>query len=184
MGHGGADVEIARTYMEIKDYLDGRDGRKAGGQGGRRRDDQDEDRPDPRTRRNKGGQAPNGRSLPGPRHSHIDSFRKFSAFTPLNTPQERILALHRDKLGSPAPVTKDPAKQDRSKFCEYHQDHGHLTSECYQLKHQIEALKLKEYVLRTIETATAGGEHPRQERKGQMTVTVTDRTANDESESS
>ena len=160
----------ARTYMGIEDYLDGRDGRKSGGQGSRRRDDQDGDRPDPRKRRNKGGQAPNGRSLPGPRPSHVDSFRKFSTFTPLNTPPERILALHRDKLGSPTPLTKDPAKRDRNKFCEYHQDHGHLTSECYQLKRQIEALiqdgKLKEYVLRTIGTAAARDERPRQERKG------------------
>ena len=102
----------ARTYMGIEDYLDGRDGRKAGGQGGRHRDDQDEDLPDPRKRRNKGGQTPNDRSLPGPRPSHVDKFRKFSAFTPLNTPQEPILALHRDKLGSPAPLTKPVEKGD------------------------------------------------------------------------
>ena len=88
----------ARTYMGIEDYLDGRDGRKSGGQNGRRRDDQDGDSPDPQKRMNKGGQAPNGHSLPGPRPSHADSFRKFSAFTPLNSPQEQILALHRDKL--------------------------------------------------------------------------------------
>jgi len=79
-------------------------------------------------------------------------------------------------------------KRDRSKFCEYHQDHGHLTSEYYQLKRQIEALiqdgKLKEYVLRTIGMAAANGERPRQERKGPATVTVTDREANQELESS
>ena len=96
--------------------------------------------------------------------------------------------MHHDKQGSPAPLTKDPAKRDQSKFCEYHQDHGHLTSECYQLKRQIKALiqdgKLKEYVLRTIRRAGTGGECPRQEMKGQATVTVTDRMTNNEPESS
>ena len=100
----------------------------------------------------------------------------------------RILALHRDKLGSPTPLTKDPARRDQSKLCEYHQDHGHLTSECYQLKRQIEALiqdgKLKEYILRTIGTAAAHGGRPRQGKKGPATLTVTDRAANEEPESS
>ena len=34
----------------------------------------------------------------------------------------------------------DPATQERIKFGEHHLDHGHLISECYQLKLKIEAL--------------------------------------------
>ena len=178
----------ARTHMGIEDYLDGRDGRKSGGQSSRHREEQDEDRPDPRRKRSRGGRAPNGRPLSDLRSSHVDNFRALSTYTPLNTPQERILALHRDKLGSPAPLAKDPAKRDRNKFCEYHQDHGHLTSECYHLRRQIEALiqdgKLKEYVLRTVGAAAVHEGRPRQGRKGPATVTVMDQAAIEEPESS
>ena len=86
-----------RTYMGIELYLDGQ---KGSGQGNRRQDDRDEDRHEPRKMRHNGGLTPNGHSLPGQRQPRADSFRKFSAFTPLNTPPERILALHRDKLGT------------------------------------------------------------------------------------
>jgi hypothetical protein len=32
----------------------------------------------------------------------------------------------------------DPFKRDRSKFCEYHADHGHLTEDCISLRREIE----------------------------------------------
>jgi hypothetical protein len=31
----------------------------------------------------------------------------------------------------------DPFKRDRSKFCEYHGDHGHLTEDCISLRREI-----------------------------------------------
>ena len=34
----------------------------------------------------------------------------------------------------------DPSKRFRDKFCRFHRDHDHDTSECYDLKQQIEAL--------------------------------------------
>jgi hypothetical protein len=33
----------------------------------------------------------------------------------------------------------DPFKRDRSKFCEYHADHGHSTEDCISLRREIEA---------------------------------------------
>ena len=34
----------------------------------------------------------------------------------------------------------DPSKRSRDKYCLFHQDHGHNTSECYDLKQRIETL--------------------------------------------
>ena len=34
----------------------------------------------------------------------------------------------------------DPNKGSRDKYCRFHRDHGHDTSDCYDLKQQINAL--------------------------------------------
>ena len=33
----------------------------------------------------------------------------------------------------------DPSKRPRDKYCRFHRDHGHDTSDCYDLKQKIEA---------------------------------------------
>ncbi|GMN18961.1 hypothetical protein TIFTF001_048559 [Ficus carica] len=77
-------------------------------------------------------------------------------YTPLNTTREQILMQiqHRNLLVPPAPMKGDPNKRDKSKYCRFHRDFGHDTSNCYQLKGQIEALvqqgQLREFVERVI----------------------------------
>ncbi|XP_075651774.1 uncharacterized protein LOC142622212 [Castanea sativa] len=53
-------------------------------------------------------------------------------------------------LTFPGKLKGDPNKRSRDKYCHFHRDHGHDTSECYNLKQQIEALirqgKLQRFV--------------------------------------
>ena len=50
----------------------------------------------------------------------------------------------------PGKLKGDPSKRSREKYFHFHQDHGHNTSKCYDLKQQIEALirqgKLQQFV--------------------------------------
>jgi len=40
----------------------------------------------------------------------------------------------------PKKMKGDPSKWNKSKYYRFHQDHGHDTDECYNLKQQIEVL--------------------------------------------
>ena len=67
---------------------------------------------------------------------------RFTSFTPLNTPTDQVLMQIKDEeaLTFPGKLKGDPNKRSRDKYCHFHHDHGHDTSECYDLKQQIEAL--------------------------------------------
>ena len=67
---------------------------------------------------------------------------RFTSFTPLNTLIDQVLMQIKGKraLTFPGKLKGDPIKQYRDKYCHFHRDHGHDTSECQDLKQQIEAL--------------------------------------------
>lgn len=54
--------------------------------------------------------------------------------TPLTKPRAEILALHRDVLRPPPPLIAPPHKRNRDLWCYYHNDHGHDTEDCNDLK--------------------------------------------------
>ena len=61
---------------------------------------------------------------------------KFASFTLLNTPTDQVLMQIKVEgaltfLGKPK---GDPRKRSRDKYCRFHRDHGHNTSDCYDLK--------------------------------------------------
>ncbi|XP_059434509.1 uncharacterized protein LOC132167523 [Corylus avellana] len=61
-------------------------------------------------------------------------------FTPLNPGvNEVFMEIRRDlAFRWPNKLWGDPRKRDRTKFCEYHNDHGHLTEDCVTLRQEIE----------------------------------------------
>ncbi|PON38222.1 hypothetical protein TorRG33x02_345630 [Trema orientale] len=75
-------------------------------------------------------------------------------YTPLNTPREQIMIQIEGKnmLKAPLPMRAPPEKRNMNKYCRFHKELGHKTSECHHLKDQIEGLiqqgYLREYVNR------------------------------------
>ncbi|XP_075659203.1 uncharacterized protein LOC142629100 [Castanea sativa] len=67
---------------------------------------------------------------------------RFTSFTPLTALIDQVLMQIKDEgaLTFPGKLKGDPNKRPREKYCRFHQDHGHDTADCYDLKQQIEAL--------------------------------------------
>jgi hypothetical protein len=77
---------------------------------------------------------------------------KFSSFTPLNTPIDKLLMQIQDdpSLRWPGKIRSDPNSRPKNLYCRFHRDHKHLTEDCIALKEQVETLirqgKLQKYV--------------------------------------
>ncbi|MQL77781.1 hypothetical protein Taro_010196, partial [Colocasia esculenta] len=78
--------------------------------------------------------------------------RPFTNYTPLTVAPEQILAEIRNEafLRWPQRMRSDPRKRDQNKYCRFHRDHGHDTSECRQLKDEIEDLIKRGYLGRFV----------------------------------
>ncbi|XP_022853911.1 uncharacterized protein LOC111375339 [Olea europaea var. sylvestris] len=93
---------------------------------------------------------------PVPRHELSRDKRRNEALsaplTRLNTSKTNILMEIKDmkELKWPSRIKSPPDKRDRSKYCEFHRDHGHTIEDCHALQREIEALIkrsfLKNYV--------------------------------------
>ena len=61
---------------------------------------------------------------------------RFISFTLLTAPINQVLMQIKDKgaLTLPSKLKGDPSKRSRDKYCHFHIDHGHDTSDCYDLK--------------------------------------------------
>ena len=66
----------------------------------------------------------------------------YNHYTPLNASRETIYLAIRDKglLRKPVPMKIPVDRRNQYKYCDFHEDVGHNTSECYSLRNQIEAL--------------------------------------------
>ena len=67
---------------------------------------------------------------------------RFTSFTLLTALIDQVLMQIKDEeaLTFPGKLKRDPNKRSRDKYCRFHHDHNHDTSDCYDLKQQIEAL--------------------------------------------
>ncbi|XP_057954118.1 uncharacterized protein LOC131148434 [Malania oleifera] len=77
---------------------------------------------------------------------------KFSTYTPLNVPRYELLMQIRKKdyVSWPEPMRTPLHKQNMSKFCAFHRNHGHDPEECIQLKEEIETLIRRGYLSKFI----------------------------------
>ncbi|XP_052197197.1 uncharacterized protein LOC127804377 [Diospyros lotus] len=79
---------------------------------------------------------------------------RFNNYAALSDSQERIFATEkrREDFGRPNPIKTPNKFRNWEKFCAYHNEVGHDTSECYALKDVIEELirrgRLRDYVVR------------------------------------
>ncbi|XP_058106665.1 uncharacterized protein LOC131249965 [Magnolia sinica] len=91
--------------------------------------------------------------------------RRFSTYTPLNKPQEQVLMKIKSEgfVSWPNKFWSNPNWRNKDKYCYYHRDHGHSTSDYYHLKEEIERLiregRLKEHVERTGTAEERSGEN-------------------------
>ena len=67
---------------------------------------------------------------------------EYNGYTPINASRETIYLAIRDKglLRKPIPIKAPADRRNRFKYCDFHEDVGHNTSECYSLRNQIEGL--------------------------------------------
>ena len=67
---------------------------------------------------------------------------RFTSFTSLTASVDQVLMQIKDEeaLTYPGKLKGDPNRRSKDKYFRFHQDHGHDTTDCYDLKQQIEAL--------------------------------------------
>nr|GEU38146.1 reverse transcriptase domain-containing protein [Tanacetum cinerariifolium] len=71
---------------------------------------------------------------------HSREGRGSNRFTPLTRTPKEILAAEAGKFQPPPPMVTPVEKRSSNKFYDFHNDKGHSTDECMQLKKQIEEL--------------------------------------------
>nr|GEZ49752.1 reverse transcriptase domain-containing protein [Tanacetum cinerariifolium] len=74
---------------------------------------------------------------------HSKDGRGANRFTSLTRMPKEILAAEANKFQLPPPMVTLVEKRNSNKFCDFHNDKGHSTDECMQLKKQIEELAIQ-----------------------------------------
>nr|GFD15231.1 reverse transcriptase domain-containing protein [Tanacetum cinerariifolium] len=85
--------------------------------------------------------------------------------TPLTRTPKEILAAEANKFQPPPPMVTQVEKRNGNKFCDFHNDKGHSTDECIQLKKQIEELVRAGKLSHLIKEIKQGREQPKTGRK-------------------
>ncbi|GJX29012.1 reverse transcriptase domain-containing protein [Tanacetum coccineum] len=91
--------------------------------------------------------------------------RGSSKFTPLTRTPKEILATEAGKFKPPPPMVTPVEKRSSNKFCDFHNDKGHSTDECMQLKKQIEELVRASKLSHLIKEIKQGRDQPKVGKK-------------------
>nr|GEU39266.1 reverse transcriptase domain-containing protein [Tanacetum cinerariifolium] len=85
--------------------------------------------------------SPKGRTqIKGPTFGVTQEKEGGNWFTPLTRTPKEILEAGASKFQPPPPMVMPAEKRSSNKFCDFHNDKGHSTDGCMQLKNQIEEL--------------------------------------------
>nr|GEZ22203.1 hypothetical protein [Tanacetum cinerariifolium] len=96
---------------------------------------------------------------------HSREGRGSNRFTPLTRTPKEILATKASKFQPPPSMVTPIEKRSSNKFCNFHNDKGHITNECTQLKKLIEKLVRAGKLLHLIKEIKQGREQPKTGRK-------------------
>ena len=78
----------------------------------------------------------------------IDQNQDYGRYTSLKMSLDEVYEAIKDRRLQylPAPITKLPSRRDKGHYCKFHGTHGHTTSECRDLKTQVEDLVRNRYL--------------------------------------
>ena len=116
----------ATKYMNAEDTLLAREEKP------KKMERQEDTRQDPR---GGGGKKARTRDWRDERHSKPSGGR-FISFNPLTNPIDQVLMQIKDEevLTYLGKLKGDPNRRSREKYCYFHRDHGHDTTDCYDLE--------------------------------------------------
>ncbi|GKD05836.1 hypothetical protein Tco_1180810 [Tanacetum coccineum] len=97
-------------------------------------------------------------------------YARREGFTPLMKTPKEILAMDNVNFPPPPPMVGTPEKRNMNKFCDYHQDRGHNTNDCYHLKKQIEEAVASGRLAHLVKDIRQGGQKGKGSAKGREKV--------------
>ncbi|GJZ56216.1 putative nucleotidyltransferase, ribonuclease H [Tanacetum coccineum] len=97
-------------------------------------------------------------------------YARREGFTPLTKTPKEILAMDNVNFPPPPPMVGTPKKRNMNKFCDYHQDRGHNTNDCYHLKKQIEEAVASGRLAHLVKDIRQGGQKSKGSAKGKEKV--------------
>ncbi|GJW79548.1 reverse transcriptase domain-containing protein [Tanacetum coccineum] len=97
-------------------------------------------------------------------------YARREGFTPLTRTPKEILAMDNVNFPPPPSMVGTPKKQNMNKFCDYHQDRGHNTNDCYHLKKQIEEAVASGRLAHLVKDIRQGGQKGKGSAKGKEKV--------------
>ena len=136
------DLRYAKVYVSVLEKEKSKDDRKCDRSPRKQRDR------DVSPQRNRGDRERSPkrresiRDRLGPPQPELQPQYPPRQFTPLIASVSQVLyEIQNEKfLKWPSQMRLDPTKRDMTKYCDFHQEHGHHTDDCIQLKKEIEFL--------------------------------------------